>query len=214
MLSAHVESNSRSNMPGAQTCDGQASQGRVRGRGTPPPAVDGVPGETAAQTIESFVWTIRRRPARYIGPFAALFVVAYAGALIVLWGLPWWMQLIAAAVVLVVAFLIALWGRAAWPGRRTYASSEARMAVARHRRGWYIADHIAQRGTRGAGHRLRLRIRDQLIAAADAQQIVVFAHTTSEKLAHAYMEDIPGLRIASTRGDRILLVRPPRRHLR
>lgn len=195
--------------------DGQASRGRVRGRRTPPPpAVDGVPGETAAQVIESFVWTIRRRPARYVGPFAALFVAAYVNALITLWGRPWWVQLIAAVVVLVVAFLIALWVRAALLGRRTYASAEARLAIVRHRRGWYIADHIARRGSRGAGRRLRLRIRDKLIAAADAQQVIVYAHTTSEKLAQAYMEDIPGLRIASVRGDRILLVRPPRRHLR
>lgn len=195
--------------------DGQASRGRVRGRRTPPPpAVDGVAGETAAQTIESFVWTIRRRPARYIGPFVALYVAVSANALITLWGRPWWVPLIAAAVVLVLAFPIVLWVRAALPGRRTYASSDARLAIDARARGWYIADHVARLGTRGAGRRLRLRIRDQLIAAADAQQVIVYAHTTSEKLAHAYMEDIPGLRIASVRGDRILLVRPPRRHLR
>lgn len=195
--------------------DGQASRGRVRGRRTPlPPAVDGVPGETAAQTVQSFVWTIRRRPARYVGPFAALYVAVCLDALIVLWGRPWWVSLIAAVVVLVVVFPIVLWVRAALPGRRTYASSDARLAIDARTRGWYIADHIARLGTRGAGRRLRLRIRDQLIAAADAQQVVVYAHTTSEKLAQAYMEDIPGLRIASVRGDRILLVRPPRRHLR
>ncbi|MGI0520195.1 hypothetical protein ABY45_06490 [Microbacterium maritypicum] len=38
----------------------------------------------------------------------------------------------------------------------------------------------------------------------------MFAHTRSMKLARAYMEDIAGLRIASVRGDRILLVRPLR----
>lgn len=194
---------------------GQASRGRVRGRRTPPPpTVNGVPSETLAQAVQSLGWTIRRRPARWLGPLAALLVVSYANAAVVLWGRPWWVQLVAAVVVLVVAFTIGFAVQSSRPGRHTYASPEARLAVVRHRRGWYIADHIALRGTTGAGHRLRLRIRDQLIAAADSQEVVVFAHTTSMKLARAYMADIPGLRIASVRGDRILLVRPPRRHLR
>lgn len=194
---------------------GKASRGRVRGRRTPPPpAVDGVPGETAAQAVQSLGWTIRRRPARWLVPLAALVVVSYANAVVVFWGWPWWVQLTTAVAVFVVAFAIGFTVHSARSGRRTYASPDARLAITRHRRGWYIADHIALRGTTGAGHRLRLRIRDQLIAAADAQRVVVFAHTTSMKLARAYMADIPGLRIASVRGDRILLVRPPRRHLR
>ena len=187
----------------------------MRGRRTPPPpTVNGVPSETLAQAVQSLGWTIRRRPARWLGPLAALLVVSYANAAVVLWGRPWWVSLIAAVVVLVLVFPIVLWVRAALPGRRTYASSDARLAIIARTHGWYIADHVARLGTRGAGRRLRLRIRDQLIAAADAQQVVVFAHTTSMKLARAYMTDIPGLRIASVRGDRILLVRPPRRHLR
>lgn len=194
---------------------GQASRVRVQGRGTPdPPAVDGVRRETARQAVESLGWTVRRRPARYVSLLALLLMLSFADAAIVLWGRPWWLQLACAVLVLLVAIAIGFTVRSARSNRHTYASPDARLAIEARDRGWYFADHVARPGTRGEGRELRRRVSNVLTSAADQQHVVVYAHTISEKLARAYMADIPGLRIASVRGDRILLVRPPRRHLR
>jgi len=93
--------------------------------------------------------------------------------------------------------------------RCTYASPDARLAIVSTPRGWYLADHVIRPGATLEGHRLRLRVRDALTLAADARQIVVYAHTKDERLARIYMRCVPGMRIAARRGKRILLVRVP-----
>ena len=194
---------------------GQASRGRVRGRGAPrPPALDGVPSEGPAQTVQSFGWTVWRRPARFAPILCALYLVVLCDLIVLAWGAPWWALCLVAVPLMIVALVLGHVARDLLVRRRTYATADARLAVDATSRGWYIADHIARPGSTGEGHRLRLRIRDQLTAAADDSHVIVYAHTGSDKLARAYMEDIPGLRIAARRGSKILLVRVPRRHLR
>lgn len=183
---------------------------RVAARTPRPPLVDGVDQATVLRVVQGRVWTVRRRPAPYLIPLAVVLAISYAEALFLFWRLPWWVPVLAAVGIAVLAIAITFTVLSARPGRRTYASPDAQLTIIRRRRGWYIADHVARPGTRGAGAQLRRQIRHPLIAAADAQRVVVYAHTKSMKLAHAYMQDIPGMRIASVHGDRILLVRPPR----
>lgn len=164
--------------------------------------------------VQSFGWTIWRRPARFVPILCALYVVVLCDLIVMAWGSPWWALCLIAVPLVIVALALGHLTRDLLVRRRSYATVDARLAVDATSRGWYISDHIARPGSTGAGHRLRLLIRDQLTAAADDAQVIVYAHTGSDKLAGAYMEDIPGLRIAARTGSKILLVRVPRRHLR
>jgi len=178
-----------------------------------PPVVDGVSTETFGGAVESFVWIVFRRPGMYVPLLSGVVLASFAYAVMLVPGPVWAPAVIAfaMAVVALAGGLAVQWARRR---RRVHASPDARLAILARRRGWYVADHVARPGVRGAGRRLRLQVAPVLISQADAADVVVYAHTTSETLAEAYLADIPGLRIAGRRGRRILLVRPPRRHLR
>lgn len=154
-----------------------------------------------------------RRPRLYRLPLALLLIECVVIAFVVLWGKPWQLQVGVGLVIFVVALLAGFWIRHVSPTRRTYASENARLAISQQQRGWYVVDHIARPGARGEGHQLRVAVAGELTAAADEQQVIVYAKTTSMKLAHAYMDDIPGLRMAPSRDSKILLVRVPRRRI-
>lgn len=190
----------------------QASRRRASGSRAPrPPALDGVEAESPAQAIQSFGWTTWRRPARFVPLLGALYLVMLSDLIVMAWGSPWWALCIIALPLTIVALILGYIARNLITRRRTYTTTDARLAVDATSRGWYIADHIARPGTTGAGHRLRLQVRDQFTTAADDAQVIVYAHTGSDKLARAYMDDIPGLRIAARNKSKILLVRVPRR---
>lgn len=163
------------------------------------------------EAIQSFGWTTWRRPARFVPLLCGLYLVVLGDLTVMAWGSPWWALCLVAIPLMIVALILGYIARNLITRRQTYATADARLAVDATSRGWYIADHIARPGTTGAGRRLRLQVRDQLTAAADDAQVIVYAHTGSEKLAHAYMDDIPGFRIAARNKSKILLVRIPRR---
>ncbi len=167
--------------------------------------------QSAMQAIQSFGWTTCRRPARFVPPLCALYLVVLSDLIVMAWGTPWWALCLIAIPVTIVALILGYIARNLLMRRQTYTTADARLAVDVTSRGWYIADHIARPGTTGAGHRLRLQIRDQLTTAADDAQVIVYAHTGSDKLARAYKDDIPGFRIAARNKSKILLVRIPRR---
>lgn len=192
--------------------DADARMRRMR-KTPPPPNVSVAPGETFAQALQSLVWSFRRRANRYALSLSLLLAECIAIAIVFFWGRPWWLLVIIVLSLFLVALTIGFWIRHISPSRQTYASENARLAISRHNRGWYVIDHVARPGTKMEGRRLRRSVAGELTTAADEQQVIVFAHTTSMELARAYMDDIPGLRIASIRGKKLLLVRVPRRHI-
>lgn len=153
-------------------------------------------------------------PARYVRLLGMLWVGFLALGLVQVWSwhTPWWVLLAVAVAGLPLALVIAFSLQWARRRRRAYASPDARLAIVTKDRGWYVADHVVRPGTALEGHRLRLLVRDVLIDAADAQQVTVYAYARDERLARIYQRCIPGMRLASREGDRILLVRVPRPH--
>lgn len=185
-----------------------------------PIASVGAPRETALQALQACGWSVRRRPRFFVLVFVTLIPFTFATGWVAtfwshagaFWGLPWWIFALVCALLVVVAIPLSfvLFARLA-PGWVKYATKDARFGIQVKSRGWYAGDHVSRPGTLDSGREIRLLVRDDLLTVADEHRIVLWAHTTSEKLARRYMEDIPGLRVAGRgRRGRILLVRPAR----
>ncbi|WP_152545468.1 hypothetical protein [Microbacterium sp. CH12i] len=185
-----------------------------------PIASVGAPREKALQALQACGWSVQRRPWFFVLVVVTLTPFAFVtGWLVTFWsrtgafsGLPWWIFALICLLLVVVAIPLGFVVFATMaPGWVKYATKDARFGIQVKSRGWYAGDHVSRPGTKDAGREIRLLVRDDLITVADEHRVVIWAHTTSATLARRYIEDIPGLRIASRgRRGRILLVRPPR----